>query len=56
MLCITLEKFDEYVSENPVIDHALRKAAHERAKIFCPPPGTQTCFGGLDDDEASALA
>ena len=37
MLCITLDKFDEYVSQYPVIDHALRKAAHERAGVFCPP-------------------
>jgi ABC-type lipoprotein export system ATPase subunit len=36
MLCITLEKFDEYINENPAIDHALRKAAQERTKIFSP--------------------
>jgi ABC-type lipoprotein export system ATPase subunit len=37
MLCITLDPFDRYVSENPAIDHALRKAAQERSKVFCPP-------------------
>jgi ABC-type lipoprotein export system ATPase subunit len=38
MLCITQEKFDEYASANPVIDHALRKAAHERAAKFGAKP------------------
>ena len=37
MLCITLEKFDQYISENPAIDHVMRKAAQERVKAFCPP-------------------
>jgi len=37
MLCIMLDPFERYVSENPAIDHALRKAAQERSKIFCPP-------------------
>jgi ABC-type lipoprotein export system ATPase subunit len=35
-LCIILAKFDQYVSENPVIDHAMRKTAQERAKTFYP--------------------
>ena len=37
MLCITLDPFDRYVSENPAIDRALRKAAQDRSKLFFPP-------------------
>ena len=37
MLCITLDSFDHYVSENPTVDHALRKAAQERSPIFFRP-------------------
>ena len=42
MLCITLEKFDEYINENPAIDHALRKAAQERGKDFLSAAGAKT--------------
>jgi ABC-type lipoprotein export system ATPase subunit len=37
MLCITLDPFERYVSEYPVIDHSLRKAALERSNTFFPP-------------------
>jgi len=36
MLCVTLDDFDRYVSENPTIDHMLRKAAQERSLKFFP--------------------
>jgi ABC-type lipoprotein export system ATPase subunit len=38
MLCVTLDPFDRYVNEHPVIDHVLRKAAQDRSQAFCPAP------------------